>query len=81
MFCLYLQNNYPNIEFFCGRRKYDWKLIHDFETEEPELTQMVSSMTWKIWDDWWPWLYAHFMNKKNLEKYKTTDKILLIDFI
>lgn len=81
MLCSYLENTYTNIEFFGGQRKYDGKVIYSFKNPDIPLTQMISSMTWKIWDDWWPWLYAHFMNKKNLEKYKNTDKTVLMDFI
>ena len=32
-------------------------------------------------DDLWPWIYAKFNNKKNLDKYKDQDVILMIDFV
>lgn len=78
--CSYLKNTYPNLKFFCGRRKHDWKLIYDFGTKEPEIVQKISSMTWKIWDDWYPWIYARFMNKKNIAE-ADSKKWLLLDFI
>lgn len=39
--------------------------------------------TWSgcLLDDLWPWIYAKFHNKKNLEQYKDSDVILFIDFI
>lgn len=37
-------------------------------------------MTWKKWDDWYPWLYAKIMNKKNIAK-ADTKKWLLLDFV
>ncbi len=70
---------YPNISFFEGRRKYDWKKIVDLP--DLEVTQLVSSMQGNKLDDLWPWLYAYRMNKKNLELYKNIDKNVLIDFI
>lgn len=78
--CWYLENIYPNLKFFCGRRKGDWKLIYQFKNQDPEIVQKISSMTWKIWDDWYPWLYAHFMNKKNRAEVDSK-KWILVDFI
>lgn len=75
-----MENIYPNLKFFCGRRKGDWKLIYQFKNQDPEIVQKISSMTWKIWDDWYPWLYAHFMNKKNRAE-ADSKKWMLIDFI
>lgn len=71
---------YRKIVFFCGRRKFDWKEVFNFGTPEPVINQLISSMTWKIYDDWYPWLYARIMNKKNLSTYNSKDW-LLIDFI
>lgn len=47
------------------------------------LPGILRSKTWSgyILDDLWPWIYAKFHNKKNLEKYKNEDIILLLDFI
>lgn len=48
-----------------------------------KLPGLLRSKTWSGWliDDLYPWLYARFHNKKNLEKYKDSDIILLLDFI
>ena len=37
-------------------------------------------MTWKIWDDWFPYLYARIMNKKNIKK-GTDKEWMLLDFL
>lgn len=79
-FCTRLEKTYPNLKFFCGRRKFDWNLVYKFSTDDPQITQLISSMTWKIWDDWFPWLYARFMNKKNIANF-SKDEWVLIDFI
>ena len=79
-FCQHVEEKYKNIKFHNGRRKYDWKQIYKFKFDEPSLDQKVSSMTWKIWDDWFPYLYARLMNKKNIAK--GTDKdFLALDFV
>lgn len=78
--CNLWEKQYKNIKFFNGRRKFDWKKLYNFKTKEPNITQLVSSMTWKKLDDWCPWLYARIMNKKNIANYKSKDW-LLIDFI
>ena len=79
-FCETCQKNFDNLKFHCGRRKFDWKQLYDFKNPEPSLDQKVSSMTWKIWDDWCPYFYAKHMNKKNIEE--GTDKdYLMLDFL
>lgn len=80
LFCTHIKNAYTNLKFFCGRRKYDWKLVYDFGVKDPQIVQKISSMTWKKWDDWYPWLYAKIMNKKNIAK-ADTKKWLLLDFV
>lgn len=77
--CSDFVSKYPSITFINGRRKFDWKQLYKFE-KDPELVQMVSSMTGSKYDDWWPWLYAKLHNIENLEKYKDVD-YLMIDFI
>lgn len=44
---------------------------------------ILESKTWSgyILDDLWPWIYAKFHNKKNIEKHKDQDVVLLIDFV
>lgn len=79
--CIFIQNIYKNIIFFGGRRKYDWKLLYDFKTEEPEFRDAYSSVECK-WLSWFPWLYAKYINKKiNLNEYRNDNKSILMDFI
>lgn len=78
--CIKFKNSFSNLIFHCGRRKYDWKQLYDFGNPEPTLDQKISSMTWKIIDDWWPYLYARFMNKKNIKKGTEKD-YLMLDYI
>lgn len=78
--CRKWESEYKKLVFFCGRRKYDWEIIYKFKTPEPIINQLVSSMTWKKLDDWYPWIYARLMNRKNISEYNSKDW-LLIDFI
>lgn len=78
--CKEWELKYKNLMFFEGRRKSDWKQLYKFKTVAPSVEQKVSSMTGTILDDWCPWLYARFMNKKNLKKGTNKD-YLLLDFI
>ena len=89
---------FTNIYFFGGRRKYDWIKIHDFKNEDIPLLDLYSSTTrffgkanfkdklntfLNIIDDWCPWLYARFHNKKNYQEYINSDKkeCLICDFV
>lgn len=71
--------DYPNLSFYEGRRKYDWRNLTGFPTLEVE--QPVSSMRGNKIDDLWPWLYAKRFNKKNYNLYKDTNKTVLFDFV
>ena len=89
-FCEDIQKEYPNITFFGGNRKYDWKEIYHFDTDV-QLKDLYSSTTnifggpkdhWTAkLDDLWPWLYAKLRNKKNIRDYKDEDGILFIDYV
>lgn len=89
-FCRVIQKTYIPLTFVGGRRKYDWKQIYDFHTEEPTLDDRYSSTTnpfggnknsklAKI-DDLWPWLYAKLHNKKHYRKGTNKD-VLFLDFV
>lgn len=52
----------------------------------PKYENWPGILRYKSWsglliDDLWPWIYAKFNNKKNVEKYKNDDIVLLVDFI
>lgn len=97
-FCSSIESLFTNIYFFGGRRKYDWIKIHDFKNEDIPLLDLYSSTTrffgktnfkdklntfLNIIDDWYPWLYARFHNKKNYIEYINSDKeeCLICDFV
>lgn len=92
--CEYLEGKYPTLNFFCGKRKYDFAEIYRFKTAayEPRVLELYSSVTslfpwkskfWRILDDWIPMLYAFLMNRKNKKEYlgKDTYNYLMIDFV
>lgn len=79
-FCYEIENKYRNIKFFGGRRKYDWLVLFQFKNEDPSLDDKYSSTTWKIYDDWFPRLYAITHNKKN-KLLGTNKDFLFIDFV
>lgn len=89
-FCEEIQAKYPAIRFFGGNRKYDWKVVYDFNTEEPTLDDKYSSTTELLGgkhgslrariDDIFPWLYARLHNKKNRIEGTKKD-FLFLDFV
>ena len=97
-FCSSIESLFTNVYFFGGRRKYDWVRIHDFKHDDIPLLDLYSSTTrffgkavfkkgvnmiLNMADDWYPWLYAKFHNKKNYQEYINNDKeeCLMCDFI
>lgn len=82
-FCYYLKIRFSNLIFCGGQRKYDWNQLV-FLKPHPNSIDLYSSRTWKIWDDWCPWIYAKLMNNKNYKKYKDAepkDGFMLMDFV
>lgn len=79
--CKNLRVRFDNLTFFEYRRKYDWKQLYSYEgMPYPDIYQASSSMTWKIFDDWFPWLYAKTHNADNF-KQGTSHDWLLMDFV
>lgn len=78
--CVKWETEYCNLKFFCGRRKYDWKQVYKFRADDKDIIQKVSSMTGTKLDDWCPWLYARFFNRKNF-KERNYFKWTIFDFI
>lgn len=77
--CERFKELYPNLTFYEGRRKCDWKQIVTLPTLNVE--QPVSSMDGpnKL-NDLWPWLYAKKHNAESRVKYKDAEYVLM-DFI
>lgn len=78
--CKTCESLYPDLRFFGGNRKFDWKKMYGFKNREPKITQLISSMTGTVLDDWYPRLYAKFFNKKNYKEWNSKEWLLL-DFI
>ena len=79
-FCDALEEEFPNIKFWCGRNLYNWNVDYVFDYNPSCEEKYASVCPPKFIDDWFPRLYSLVMNKRN--KKKGTDKdILLIDFV
>lgn len=70
---------YKNITFIQGNSKKNWNKIVNLKDFSGE--QLVSSMKGKGLLRIFPRLYAIINNKRNINKYKNTDKTCLMDFI
>ena len=82
---------YPRIKFYGGKTINDWKTIYEFKNK-PDIKEvsLYSSVTslfnsnnkfLRIIDDLCPWVYARLRNKKNINAYKDSDCMLIVDFI
>lgn len=69
---------YPNLTFYEGRRKYDWKQVYPLPTLD--INQLVGSMSGSKLYAIYPELYAKKYNEANLNTYLDY-KPLLIDFL
>lgn len=89
--CYNFETLFPNIKFFGGNRKYDWKVLYNFKNKDiPTLVDRYSSTTslfksdkkWlAILDDLCPILYAKLKNKTLIKEHDDKDGYLFIDFI
>lgn len=89
--CHAFETLFPNIKFFGGNRKYDWKVLYNFKNKDvPTLVDRYSSTTslfksdkkWlAILDDLCPILYAKLKNKTLIKEHNDKDGYLFIDFI
>lgn len=78
-YCNWLENNFPNIKFTEGCRKYDWHNLYKFSNSNPDVEEDYSSVKDSILNDLWPWLYAKGHNKNAIKN--CTKEWLMIDFI
>ena len=80
-FCQYIEARFTRLVFFCGMNLLPEPSIdYDFHTSVTCEELYASVRKPRILDDWWPWWYARFHNKKNIEK-GTNQQVLLIDFV
>ena len=80
LWCYALEDDYPNIKFWCGRTLPTWEqgCIFDYDPSCEERHGSVTKPKW-LWG-LWPWLYAKLHNKEIIEQSSDKD-ILLIDYI
>lgn len=85
-----LISTYPDIKFYGGQRKSDWKKLSnlpdigiiDKYSSTTTLFPCFKSKVFAVLDDWWPWLYSYItkdLRKGWKEEYK--DTWLMLDFI
>lgn len=80
-FCSALEARFPNIRFWGGQNLLKQQTTEYVFKDSPSCEELYSSVCPpRIIDDWWPWLYARFHNKKNLTKWTDKD-ILMIDYV
>ena len=81
VYCHFLEANFKNIKFWCGRNLYNWEYDWYFDTEEPSCHENYASVSkYKYLIGWWPWLYAKLCNKE-IRNSTYKEDILLVDFI
>lgn len=76
--CKLVEEKYPNIKFFDGKRKFDQRTIYQFKYSKPLTKEVYASYQLPKIDDLWPWLYAKIHNKKAKAE---EDEYLMLDFI
>lgn len=83
-YCKFIEREYPNIKFCEGRKKKGWNVLYDFKNEvsyeDKYSSNNYKGTTGTILDDWFPWIYARFNNKRNIKK-GTDKEYLMIDFV
>lgn len=80
-FCKYLENMFPEIIFFGGNRRCDWKQVYSFPNN-PTLAQQVGSMApdARWYEKLIPWFYAKRKNEDNLDLEYSED-VVILDFV
>ena len=79
-FCEEIKEKFENIVFYCGRNLFNWEEDYYFDYHPTELAKYSSVCPPKILDDWFPWIYARFHNKKTFME-GTDAEILAVDFV
>lgn len=80
-FCEYIVETYPNLIFFGGNRRCDWKQVYSFPNN-PTLAQMCGSMApdARWYERLIPWFYAKRKNEDNLDLEYNED-VVIFDFV
>lgn len=78
--CQEIHVYFPQIKLWGGTNLYNGEVDYDFKYYPSCEGKYSSASNPKYIDDWFPWMYARIMNKRNLKK--GTDKdLLMIDFV
>lgn len=79
--CKCIEKSYPNLIFFGGNRRCDWKQVYSFQNN-PTLAQMCGSMApdARWYEKLIPWLYAKRKNEDNLDLEYSED-VVILDFV
>lgn len=80
-FCHKLEEDYPHIQFWCGRNLYDWTYDYKFQNDEPTCEETYGSVS----DDkclygWLPLLFA-WLNNGYILLMGSDKDILLMDYV
>lgn len=80
-FCDYIVDVYPNLIFFGGNRRCDWKQVYSFPNN-PTLAQMCGSMApdARWYERLIPWIYAKRRNSINFDLDYIED-VVIFDFV
>lgn len=62
-------------------RKDNWAVIYSFKKPVPYVIDGYSTGDEFIFDDWFPWLWDKIHRKGIVERYKSIDCIVALDFI
>ena len=80
--CAKLESMFTNLKFWCGRNLYKWNFDYNFDYKPECLEKYSSVCPPKYIDDWWPFIYARFNNKRIRREFADGGAdILLIDFV
>jgi hypothetical protein len=79
--CKVIENIYPNIRYIGGYRKYDKKVLYNFEWEQMYGTPTIidgtsNSLIYRLFP-----ILATYSNRKKIRKYKNKDCFLLLNFV
>lgn len=80
-FCNFLERVYNHINFCGGYRKFDGKVLHDFNRNMPDMI-CPSDWSWpyRFIRKWCPFLIGKF-NSMYIERYKNKNGFLVIDYV
>lgn len=79
-FCYDLERYFPHIKFWNGECIYSREVLYKFKYSPSCKEVYASVMKPKLWDDWYPRMFAKKNNKKMWEE-GTNKQYLMLDFV